>query len=108
MESGQTKSFASLFGKDPEKAKEERLTKLNQQIRDVSLDYSIQKYGKFSLLWDLTEKREIVWYSSSILNIRGVLGTDIWSVILKINFIQGAVAQWYSHSTYCWIELVWL
>lgn len=38
MESGQTKSFASIFGKDPEKAKEERLTKINQQIRDVSCE----------------------------------------------------------------------
>jgi len=38
VESGQTKSFASLFGKDPEKAKEERLTKLNQQIRDLTAE----------------------------------------------------------------------
>jgi len=32
---GQAKTLSTLFGKDPEKVKEERLTKLNQQIREL-------------------------------------------------------------------------
>lgn len=51
MESGQTKSFASLFGKDPEKAKEERLTKLNQQIRDVSIAPINQSKTSLSMIF---------------------------------------------------------
>lgn len=32
---GQAKSLSTLFGKDPEQVKEEKLTKLNEQIRDL-------------------------------------------------------------------------
>ncbi len=35
--SDQSKSFASLFGKDPEKVKVDKLDKLKDQIRDVRI-----------------------------------------------------------------------
>lgn len=90
VESGQTKSLASFFGKDPEKAKEERLIKLSQQIRDLTAEAETLANNRVKADEDFKADLER-WHKNKKRDIKALL-LDIAERHIK--FYEANIAAW--------------
>jgi len=90
VESGEAKSFAQFFGKDPEKAKEERLTKLNQQIRDLTAEVETLANNRVKADEDFKADLER-WNASKKSDIKALL-MDLADKHIK--FYESNIAAW--------------